>query len=61
MGHQTQFHKNGEIETALGVEKAKSIAFFSTQGRISLNDIRKKNKSTNLGWTFFHLEMKIGF
>ena len=42
MGHQTQFHKNGEIETALGVEKAKSIAFFSTQGRISLNDIRKK-------------------
>jgi isopentenyl diphosphate isomerase/L-lactate dehydrogenase-like FMN-dependent dehydrogenase len=53
MGHQTQFHKNGEIETALGVEKAKSIAFFSTQGRISLNDIRKKNKSTNLGWTIF--------
>ncbi len=52
MGHQTQFHKDGEIETALGVGE-KSIAFFSTQGRISLDDIRKKNKLTNLGWTIF--------
>ena len=42
MGHQTQFHKNGEVETALGVKNVDTISFFSTQGRISLSDIRKK-------------------
>jgi (S)-2-hydroxy-acid oxidase len=53
MGHQTQFHKNGEIETALGVNKANTISFFSTQGRMSLEDIRKKNKDAKIGWTIF--------
>ena len=42
MGHQTQFHKNGEEEMGKGIDEINSIAFFSTQGRISLNDIRKK-------------------
>jgi len=53
MGHQTQFHKDGEIETARGVEKENTVAFFRTQGRISLDDIRKKNKNSILGWTIF--------
>lgn len=53
MGHQTQFHKNGEIETCMGVTAANSISFFSTQGRISLDDIRFKNKKGKLGWTIF--------
>tara|TARA_Y100000590_G_scaffold282181_1_gene317415 strand:+ start:2356 stop:3387 length:1032 start_codon:yes stop_codon:yes gene_type:complete len=53
MGHQTQFHKDGEIETAKGVAKANTIAFFGTQGRISLDDIRKKNKKLKIGWTIF--------
>ncbi len=53
MGHQTQFHKNGEIETASGVEEINTISFFSTQGRISLSDIRKKNNKAKIGWTIF--------
>ena len=53
MGHQTQFHKNGEEEMGKGIDKINSIAFFSTQGRISLNDIRKKNKNLKIGWTIF--------
>ena len=53
MGHQTQFHKNGEIETAAGAKNMNIISFFSTQGRISLNDIRKKNAKTKIGWTIF--------
>ena len=28
MGHQTQFNKFGEIETARGAKKSKSLAFF---------------------------------
>jgi isopentenyl diphosphate isomerase/L-lactate dehydrogenase-like FMN-dependent dehydrogenase len=53
MGHQTQFHKDGEIKTFMGVSSANSISFFSTQGRISLDDIREKNKKGKLGWTIF--------
>ena len=53
MGHQTQFHKNGEEEMGKGIDEINSIAFFSTQGRISLNDIRKKNKNLKIGWTIF--------
>ena len=53
MGHQTQFHLNGEIETAKGINKINSLGFFSTQGRMSLNDIRNKNSNTNLCWTIF--------
>ncbi len=53
MGHQTQFSKNGEIEMAKGVNTANSIAFFGTQSRMSLKDIRKKNKKAKLAWTIF--------
>ena len=53
MGHQTQFHKNGEIEMGKGIEDVNTIAFFGTQGRISLDDIRKKNKKLKIGWTIF--------
>tara|TARA_B100000029_G_scaffold501124_1_gene573949 strand:- start:2060 stop:3106 length:1047 start_codon:yes stop_codon:yes gene_type:complete len=53
MGHQTQFNKTGEIEMAKGVALAKSIAFFGTQGRMSLKDIRKSNKEAKLAWTIF--------
>ncbi len=53
MGHQSQFHSKGEIETAKGVDKIGSISFFSTQGRMSLSDIRKNNLKSNLCWTIF--------
>jgi len=53
MGHQTQFHKNGETETAKGAEKSSVLSFFGTQGRISLADIRKKNPKLNFGWEIF--------
>ena len=53
MGHQTQFHKKGEIETAKGVNKAKSASVFATQGRMSLSDIRKNNKNSKISWTIF--------
>ena len=53
MGHQTQFHPKGEIETAKGINEVNSISCFSTQGRMSLNDIRKKNFNASLCWTIF--------
>ena len=53
MGHQTQWHKNGEIEMAKGLSSPKTIAFFSTQGRIRLKEIRQKNKKIHLGWEIF--------
>tara|TARA_X000000368_G_scaffold306273_1_gene244444 strand:+ start:643 stop:1674 length:1032 start_codon:yes stop_codon:yes gene_type:complete len=53
MGHQTQFHKNGEIETAKGAQKSNVLSFFGTQGRISLKDIRKQNIKLNFGWEIF--------
>jgi len=53
MGHQTQFTKFGEIDTAQGVQLSDSVGFFSTQGRQSLQNIRKKNKKTNLVWQIF--------
>tara|TARA_B100000902_G_scaffold252463_1_gene238853 strand:+ start:1504 stop:2550 length:1047 start_codon:yes stop_codon:yes gene_type:complete len=53
MGHQTQFDKDGEIETAKGVDKAGSLSFFGTQGRMSLKDIRERNKNAKMGWFIF--------
>ncbi len=48
MGHQTQFHKLGEIETARGANKANILSFYGTQGRMSINDIKNKSNSTSL-------------
>lgn len=53
MGHQTQFHKSGEIEVAKGINEINTISFFGTQGRMSLLDIRKKNKTAKIAWTIF--------
>ena len=44
MGHQTQFHSRGEVETAMAFNDQSQLAFFSTQGRMSLRDIRRKKK-----------------
>ena len=42
MGHQTQFFKSGEIDMAKGTHLSNTVGFFSTQGRIKLETIRKK-------------------
>lgn len=51
MGHQTQFHKYGEIETSDGAKKANILSFFGTQSRMKLDQISKKNNL--IGWTIF--------
>ena len=53
MGHQTQFHSRGEVETAIAFNDQSRLAFFSTQGRMSLKDIRRKNKNAIIGWEIF--------
>ncbi len=53
MGHQTQFHKNGEIEMALGTSNINVLSCFNTQGRINLNEIKKNSKNSNLVWQLF--------
>ncbi len=53
MGHQTQFHRNGEIETCKGASKSNIICSFGTQSRMKLDDIRKNNKNAKLTWTVF--------
>ena len=50
MGHQTQFHYDGEIETCKAFNKTNRLAFFGNQGRISLEDIRKSNKNSIIGY-----------
>ena len=62
MGHQTQFHKLGEIEVAKGINSVNTIGFFGTQSRMSLDDIRKNNKNAKkLPGRYFLLEIKIGY
>ena len=62
MGHQTQFHKLGEIEVAKGILDVNSVGFFGTQGRMSLDDIReKKILILKLDGPSFHLEIKSGY
>jgi len=51
IGHQTQWHKDGELEMAKGLNSTKTLAFFSSQGRFSLKEIRQKNKRCLLGWS----------
>lgn len=53
MGHQTQFNKNGEVETAKAFNKMDRLSFFSTQGRMHLKDIRRNNKKALIGWEIF--------
>ncbi len=53
MGHQTQFHKNGEIEMAKGAVKEDILSTFTTQGRIDLPDIVKKSKNQKIIWQIF--------
>ena len=54
MGHQTQFHKFGEIETAKGAYNANVLNFFGTQSRMKLDDIKSYKPQKKLtGWTIF--------
>ena len=53
MGHQAQFHKYGEIEMAKGISEVNTIAFFSTQSRYTLEEIRKKKLNTKIVWQIF--------
>ena len=43
MGHQTQFHKRGELEMSLGMKNINLPISFTTQGRTPLKTIRKKS------------------
>ena len=54
MGHQTQFHKFGEIETAKGAYNANVLNFFGTQSRMKLDEIKSYKPQKKLtGWTIF--------
>jgi hypothetical protein len=53
MGHQTQFHRFGEIEMARAIKKVDTIGFFSTQSRNSFDDIVNKTNYQNLVWQIF--------
>ena len=53
MGHQTQFSQNGEISTAIGSYEEKILSFFSTQGRIGFDQIRKKVPNLKMIWQIF--------
>lgn len=53
MGHQTQFEKNGEYSTAQGAYQEDILSFFSTQGRISFDQIKKKIPKGNIIWQIF--------
>ena len=53
MGHQTQFHKYGEIETSKGCKEYGTLSFFSTQGRTNLDEIKSKSKNNKLVWEIF--------
>ena len=53
MGHQTQFHKRGEIETTKGLKNINIPISFTTQGRTTLQEIRQHSVPNKLIWQFF--------
>ena len=53
MGHQTQFHHNGESELAAGTKSEKILLCFSTQGRMDLKKIKKSLPNGKFIWDFF--------
>jgi len=53
MGHQTQFHRNGEAELAKGTNSENILLSFSTQGRMSLEKIKKSLPDGKFIWDFF--------
>ena len=53
MGHQTQFHPNGEAELAIGTKSENILLSFSTQGRMPLSLIKKKYPQGKFIWDFF--------
>ena len=53
MGHQTQFHPNGEAELAIGTKSENILLSFSTQGRMPLSLIKKKFPQGKFIWDFF--------
>ena len=53
MGHQTQFHPNGEAELAIGTKSENILLSFSTQGRMPLALIKKKHPQGKFIWDFF--------
>ena len=59
MGHQTQFDKDGEIETAKGVYAAGGIAFWNPEQNISQR-YKNKNQNAKIGWLIFLLEINNG-
>lgn len=53
MGHQTQFHYLGELELAKGLKTKDNIASFTTQGRHSFEQIKKKYPNIKSIWQIF--------
>ena len=58
MGHQTQFHPNGEAELAIGTKSENILLSFSTQGRMPLSLIKKKTSSRKIYMGFFSIWAK---
>ncbi len=52
-GHLTQFHHDGEAETAAGLEKAGTIFFISTQTRLKMSEIRSRAPKANLAFQVY--------
>ena len=53
MGHQTQFHPNGELELAKALNNSKKISSFTTQGRHDFEQICKQYKNLDAIWQIF--------
>ncbi len=53
MGHQTQFEKNGELTTAKGIDKENILGFFSTQGRMGYDFLKRKLPKSKIAWQIF--------
>ena len=58
MGYMTQYHKNGELDLALGAYNAGTFMCLSAVSSIKIDEITKKNKKLNLIYQFYSLRPK---
>ncbi len=53
LGHLTQFHEDGEIELAMGMQNVDTLLCISTQTRIKLSEIKRSAPKSRLMWQVY--------
>lgn len=55
VGYMNQYHKNGELDLALGAHEARTFLCLSAVTSVKIDEIMRKNKKLNLIYQFYSL------